>query len=435
MPRSDTIPSPKARRALGRSLRKKTPRSAHAAWQPAPDRPNPVDLINASNRGRVASLVPIRTQRMLQSPFAFLRGAAMVMAADLARTPKTGSLVQAGGDSHLANFGAYLTPDGSLVFDVDDFDETLRSPWEWDVKRLGASVAVAARHIGLGDKAASRSAAAAAGAYRSHMADCADMSALQVWNSRVRAELLERAAQRARSERSTIERLTKRAGDSRRIVDAPPLLYHDRATRGYLSGIREIFLRYRETLRPDVRVLIDRYRFVDAAVKVVGVGSVGTRCALALLLASPEDGLLLQVKEARASVLEPYAKTGRYANQGERVVAGQRLMQARPDIFLGWTQDEGGRDYYVRHFREVKASADVDTMDAEDLMAYAALCGRTLARAHARSGDPCVIAGYLGSGGVFDRAIATFALRYADQTERDFEAFKKRSRARTRPSG
>ena len=371
---------------------------------------------------------------MLQSPFAFLRGAAMIMAADLSCTPKTGSLVQAGGDSHLANFGAYLTPDGSLVFDVDDFDETLHAPWEWDIKRLAASIAVAARHIGLGDKAAAKSAAAAAAAYRIHMADCADATSLQVWNSRVRAELLERAVQRARSERSTIERLTKRDLESRRIIDAPPLLYHDRASRGYLSGIREIFVRYRETLRPDVRVLIDRYQFVDAAVKVVGVGSVGTRCALALLLASPEDGLLLQVKEARASVLEPYAKIGRYANQGERVVAGQRLMQAMPDIFLGWTRDETGRDYYVRHFRDVKASAEVDAMGAADLIAYAALCGRALARAHARSGDPCVIAGYLGSGGVFDRAIATFALRYADQTERDFEAFKKRSRARMRPS-
>jgi uncharacterized protein (DUF2252 family) len=431
MPRSDKIPSPKARRALGRSLRKRTPRSAHAAWHPGSDRPNPVDLINASNRGRVAALVPIRTQRMLTSPFAFLRGAATVMAADLAITPNTGSLVQTAGDSHLANFGAYQTPDRNLVFDVDDFDETLRAPWEWDVKRLAASVAVAARHIGLGDKAAARSAAAAAGAYRLHMADCAMMTSLQVWNSRVRAELLERAARRARSERSTIERLTKRAGDSRRIIDAPPLLYHDRATRGYLGEIRDIFVRYRETLRPDIRVLIDRYRFVDAAVKVVGVGSVGTRCSLALLLGSPEDGVLLQVKEARASVLEPYSRTARYANQGERVVAGQRLMQAMPDIFLGWTQDESGRDYYVRHFRDVKASADVDTMDAGDLIAYAALCGRTLARAHARSGDPCVIAGYLGSGGVFDRAIATFALRYADQTERDFEVFKKR--ARTRP--
>ncbi len=428
MPRSEPLPSPKKRRALGRALRKKTPRSSNAWWNPKASRRSPIELIAASDRGRVPSLVPIRIQRMLESPFAFLRGAAMVMASDLGGTPISGTHVQAGGDCHLANFGAYLTPDRRLVFDVDDFDETLLAPWEWDVKRLAASVAVAARHIGLGDKAAARSAAAAASAYRLHMADCAKMTALQVWNSRVEGGLLEREARQARSERSTIERLTARAGDTRKIVDRPPLLYHDRSSRDYLAQIREIFLRYRETLRPDVRTLIDRYRFVDAAVKVVGVGSVGTRCALALLLADADDGLFLQVKEARASVLEPHVKPSPYANHGERVVAGQRLMQATPDIFLGWTEDASKRCYYVRHFRDVKASADVDVMNGADLLEYAALCGRTLARAHARSGDPCVIAGYLGSGAVFDRAVAQFAIRYADQTERDFEVFKKWAR-------
>jgi hypothetical protein len=429
------------RLAEGRALREKVPRSAHAAWAPPADRPDPIDLLEASNRGRLPNLVPIRYGRMLRSPFAFLRGAAALMAHDLAGTPTTGLRVQACGDCHLMNFGAFATPERELVFDINDFDETLPAPWEWDVKRLAASVAVAARYRGASARAALDAVLAGVRSYRERLRRFARMKTLDVWYSHIsfktlvhlsrtpaERKLWERGARDARARTSVhvVPKLIATVHEHRHIVDNPPCIYHPADVAAFEAEMRDLFQHYRASLPDERRVLFDRYRFVDAAVKVVGVGSVGTRCAAAYFEAGVDDPLLLQAKEARPSVLAPYAGKSAYHNQGQRVVVGQRLIQAASDIFLGWARSEaGGFDFYVRQLRDMKGSLPLDAMTPPDLADYAAYCGWALARAHAKTGDAARISGYLGKGDAFDRACAAFAVAYADQTERDHAALVK----------
>jgi uncharacterized protein (DUF2252 family) len=381
---------------------------------------------------------------MLHSPFAFYRGAAILMAADLAATPATGLRVQACGDCHLLNFGEFATPERHLSFDLNDFDETLPAPWEWDVKRFAVSVAIAGREIGLADRKCRSVARRAVRAYREAMAEFAQMGALDVWYARLDANTLVRMARKHSAQRlfrKTAEqarahtvahvfpRQTEVSDGRRRIVDESPWVFHPSRTKAFEREVRSFLAAYRKTLPDERRVLLDRYQFVDAAMKVVGVGSVGTRCAVALLLAADNDPLLLQIKEARPSVLEPYAGKSAYADPGRRIVCGQRLMQSASDIFLGWAHGEDGRSYYLRQLRDMKGAAHIDLMSRADLAEYAGFCAWALARAHARSGDTARISGYLGKGNRFDQALADFALAYADQNEADYTAFKKAVRA------
>ncbi|MFG2980846.1 DUF2252 domain-containing protein [Streptomyces sp. NPDC048258] len=428
--------SPADRARTGRAVRKQVGRASHGRWTPAADRADPLWVLRRQAADRVAELLPIRYGRMAVSPFTFLRGAAAVMAADLAAVPNTGLTVQLCGDAHLLNFGVFASPERALLFDLNDFDETLAGPFEWDVKRLAASVAVAARDRGHGDERAWRAARAAAAAYRRAMRQLAEQGELAVWYERIdpyavlplirerkrrgRAEAnLERA--RGRTSLQALDKLTEMRGGRRRIIHDPPLLepVGKRATR----AVDAIFSQYRSTLPEERRLLLDRYRFVDAARKVVGVGSVGTRCFIVLLTGRDErDPLFLQIKEATRSVLEDHLPAEGAGHHGHRVVAGQRLMQATGDIFLGWTTGPEGRHFYCRQLRDMKGSALVETMGPAVLRQYAELCGIALARAHARSGDRVAIAGYLGNADTFDRAIADFALHYADQTVSDHAA-------------
>ncbi|MEU2161559.1 DUF2252 domain-containing protein [Streptomyces chengbuensis] len=424
-------------RARGRAVRKEVPRSSHGRWIPAADRPDPLAVLEAQARTREPDLVPVRYGRMAVSPFTYLRGAPAVMAADLAVQRNTGLRVQLCGDAHLLNFGVFASPERTLLFDLNDFDETLPGPFEWDVKRLVASVAVAARDNGEPDAGARRAARAAAESYRLSLRRLSGLGELDVWYERIAAEDLvplvrdlERArieAQLAKARRRTslqaLDKLTEVVGGRRRIVQDPPLL---EAVAGLdAASVRKILSDYRSTLPEDRRVLLDRYRFVEAARKVVGVGSVGTRCFVALMTGrDTEDPLFLQIKEAQRSVLEPHLPKSAYRHQGQRVVAGQRLLQAASDIFLGWVSGPGGRHFYWRQLRDMKGSADVATMSPTLLRDYAALCGRALARAHARSGERIAIAAYLGASDTFDRAMADFAVAYADRTVEDHQALR-----------
>ncbi|MEU2260694.1 DUF2252 domain-containing protein [Streptomyces sp. NPDC019645] len=424
-------------RERGRAARKEVPRSSHGRWIPAADRPDPLAVLEAQARTREPDLVPVRYGRMAVSPFTYLRGAPAVMAADLAVQRSTGLRVQLCGDAHLLNFGVFASPERTLLFDLNDFDETLPGPFEWDVKRLVASVAVAARDNGEPDAGARRAARAAAESYRLSMRRLSGLGELDVWYERISAEDLvplvrdlERArieTQLAKARRRTslqaLEKLTEVVGGRRRIVQDPPLL---EAVAGLdAASVRKILSDYRSTLPEDRRVLLDRYRFVEAARKVVGVGSVGTRCFVALMTGrDTEDPLFLQIKEAQRSVLEPHLPKSAYRHQGQRVVAGQRLLQAASDIFLGWVSGPGGRHFYWRQLRDMKGSADVATMSPTLLRDYAALCGRALARAHARSGERIAIAAYLGASDTFDRAMADFAVAYADRTVEDHQALR-----------
>ncbi len=377
---------------------------------------------------------------MKQAPFGFFRGAAAVMAADLATTPKTGLRVQACGDCHVSNFGGFGSPERRLVFDINDFDETLHAPWEWDVKRLATSIVLAGRQNGDGDHRCEKAVRVAVESYRQHMGEYAKARALEVWYSQIEAEALVAGAKtkaakkyweaiEAKAKLQTAEhvfpQLTTVVKGVPRIIDNPPLIYHPRQRIKLAKRVREMFRRYRLTLPEERRVIIDRYHIVDIARKTVGVGSVGTRCAVVLLMADNNDPLFLQFKEALPSVLEAYAGKSRYACHGERVVTGQRMLQSSSDIFLGWTRDDQGHDYYFRQLRDMKMTVNVADMPREDWMEYVELCGWVLARAHARTGDPAQIAGYLGAKDVFDEAIAKFAARYADQTEKDHEVFLK----------
>jgi uncharacterized protein (DUF2252 family) len=438
--------STKQRLALGKQLRERVPRSSQAQWTPAAGRPDPIQLLKRSDRGRLESLLPIRYARMKQSPFGFFRGSAALMAADLSRTPSTGLRVQACGDCHIANFGGFGSPERRLVFDINDFDETLPAPWEWDVKRLAASIVLAGRDLAIGDKHCSLAARAALCSYREHMREYAEMRALEVWYSHLDAEIFIDEAQSAAARKRWIEiekdaklqtaehvfpKITTLKKGRPRIVDAPPLMYHPPEIAGINSHVREMFERYRRTLPEERRVVLQRYRVVDVARKVVGIGSVGTRCAVALLMAGADDPLFLQFKQANESVLAPYAGKSRYSNQGERVVTGQRMLQSASDVFLGWARDDDGRNYYFRQLRDMRMKIDISQMSRPDFFEFVEICGWTLARAHARTGDPAKIAGYLGKNETFDRAIGAFAVAYADQTERDHALLLKAIRAGT----
>lgn len=433
--------SPSHGTKAGKEHRKRVPRSRHAVWKAPRNRPDRVDLLIESSEGRVPELVPIRYARMLQSPFAFYRGAAAIMAADLAGTPTTGHHVQSCGDCHLVNFGGFATAERQLIFDINDFDETSPAPWEWDVKRLAASFVVAGRNNQLAANDSRTAAVAAVRSYREHVLEYAQMPVLETWYANVELHsMIENFAdpdmrrryrrvlrkEKARSSLNEFPRLAQRVGDRQVIKDDPPLIYHlDRSFDPQLEKIiQELLGRYRASLPHYRRVLFDRFRFADLAIKVVGVGSVGTMCAIALFVAGENDPLFLQIKEARRSVLEPYAGKSAFPNRGQRVVVGQRLMQAATDTFLGWTQGRRGRHYYVRQLRDVKVKPEVEAMAASHLRNYALLCGWALARAHARSADAALLAGYLGKGDAVDEAIGDFAVAYADQNESDYAALQ-----------
>ncbi|WP_435971658.1 DUF2252 domain-containing protein [Streptomyces sp. Qhu_M48] len=424
------------RAARGRAARKSVPRSSHGRWIPSSQRPDPIDVLERQSLDRLPDLVPLRYGRMVASPFAFLRGAAAVMAADLGAQRHTGLTVQLCGDAHLLNFGVFASPERTLLFDVNDFDETLPGPFEWDVKRLAASVTVAALQNGSTKPKAHRAALVATESYRTTVRHLAELGELDVWYERIaaddlvplvrreeRARFVNRLARaRRRTSLHALGKLTEAdATGARHIVDDPPLL--ERTTDVDRVSLGKIFSDYRSSLTEERRVLLDRYRFRDAARKVVGVGSVGTRCFV-LLLEGRDDGdpLILQIKEAVPSVLEPYLAPSAYPHQGRRVVCGQRLTQAASDIFLGWMTGPEQRHFYWRQLRDMKGSAEVESMSPAMLRDYARLCGRALARAHARSGDRIAIAAYLGGSDVFDRSVADFALAYAGQNADDYAA-------------
>ena len=441
------------RAARGKAARASVPRTSHAVFEPAADRPDPVALLEEQAATRVPELVPIRWGRMLVSPFTYYRGAALPMASDLATTPVSGLPVQACGDAHLSNFGIFGSAERRLVFDVNDFDETLPGPWEWDVKRLAASLEVAARDNGFPAKQRRDIVLAAVASYRLAMRGFAAMTNMEVWYARTDVEQLradldaqmtgrqrkrfDEGVAKARTSDSmrAVAKLTRVVDGRPQIISDPPLLVpavellpDEEARAAFVAQLGRLIAQYRRTLETDRRYLLETFEPCDLARKVVGVGSVGTRCWIMLFLGrDTADPLFLQVKEAEKSVLSRFVGASKYPNQGQRVVAGQRLMQAASDIFLGWQRIQAGldgvsRDFYVRQLRDWKLSLDIATMAPAGMRAYGEVCGWTLARAHARSGDRIAIAAYLGTSDVFDRAITDFASAYADQNERDYEA-------------
>jgi uncharacterized protein (DUF2252 family) len=445
--------SPAERSERGRSARVQVPRESHAMFERPPDRPDPLSLLSAQATTRLPDLVPVRWGRMAASPFAYYRGAALPMASDLATTPVTGLAVQACGDAHLSNFGIFGSPERALVFDVNDFDETLPGPWEWDVKRLAASMEIAARDNGFSGKDRRQIVTTAVAKYRQAMRDFAHMTNLDVWYARADVERLQSEFQsqldkrqrkvlgkglakaRTRDSMQEVAKLCDMTGGRPRIISDPPLIvpiddYLPRQVdrKAFIAQITDLISKYGRTLETDRRHLLDEFEFADMARKVVGVGSVGTRCWIVLMFGRDEaDPLFLQVKEAEESVLSHFVGASKYPNQGQRVVAGQRLMQASSDIFLGWQRNEAGldgrqRDFYLRQLRDWKFSIDIQAMIPRGMQIYGQLCGWTLARAHARSGDRIAIAGYLGGSDVFDEAVTQFAATYADQNERDYQS-------------
>jgi uncharacterized protein (DUF2252 family) len=440
------MPSREARKAAGKALRDKCSRGAHATFKLAPNRHDPVDLLIQSSEGRIPQLVPIRYGRMVQSPFAFYRGAASIMAADLARTPRSGPRIQACGDCHLLNFGGFATPERRLIFDINDFDETLPAPWEWDVKRLAASFVIAGRTNGLGKADARAAAARCVRSYRERLLELSDLRVIDCWYQRldieeivagVRAKKWRRRVQRyieKQTSRLVLEddfpKLAQVKNGRARIKDNPPLIFRRNplGPEDHARVTQDAFHRYRATLPDDLKSLVDHYEIRDVAIKVVGVGSVGTRCGILLMMAGEDDPLFLQVKEARTSVLEPYAGKSRYPNRGQRIVAGQRMMQAASDIFLGWTA-LNGRHFYFRQLRDMKIKPVIEVMEVRALGKYADWCGWALAHSHARSGDAAMISGYIGTSPRFDEAVARFAVAYADQNEWDHQAMLKAVRA------
>jgi uncharacterized protein (DUF2252 family) len=412
----------------GKAIRERVPRSVHARFEPPESRPDPLAILAASDEGRLPNLLPIRYARMAQNPFGFFRGAASIMANDLAATPTSGLRTQIGGDAHLANFGAFATPERRKVFDINDFDETVRGPWEFDLKRLTASVVVAGRQLGFRKGTVASVALACARTYRERMLEFATMHVLEVWYARLDESELARAL--ASGERRPTRDSASAAfpdlalGDDGAVLgiaDKPPLLFHPPDAADFRAHALATLHAYRHTLVPERRDLFDRFDFVDAAYKVVGVGSVGTRCAIALLVAADGDRLILQLKEARSSVHEPFVGKSGFADDGERVVVGQRAMQTASDLFLGWARGADGRTYYVRQLRDAKVQADIEDMTASEFERYAALCAHALARGHAKAGgNAASIAGYLGRGTAFDEALVAFATAYADCNERDY---------------
>jgi uncharacterized protein (DUF2252 family) len=433
------------RRAQGKALRKKCARTSQAQWKPRPKSEDPIKLLEESDYDRIPGLISLKYQRMAESPFKFFRGSAIIQARDLAKSPVSGIIVQACGDCHLMNFGGFAAPERTLVFDINDFDETFLAPWEWDLKRLAASLILAARDLSFSKTTADAAVHAAAAAYRERMAEFSEMKVLETWYAEVTIDALKehfrkdpdalarlaKAQKQARSRTSeaVVPKLTGVVDGRWKIRDEPPVIYHFQGfTRDFEKVNVQLIERYKQSLQEDRRHLFERYRWQDGAIKVVGVGSVGTRCYLTLFLAGDDDPLLLQIKEARRSVLESPDGKSRYDNQGFRVVEGVRFMQAASDIFLGWFST-GKHDYYVRQFRDMKVAAEVETFKPRTLVAYADVCGWTLARAHAKAGDAAMIAGYLGSSDRFDGALAKYAKAYADQAERDFELFQRAIRS------
>ncbi|GGY41311.1 DUF2252 domain-containing protein [Streptomyces omiyaensis] len=443
--------TPEERAALGKEARRRAPRSGHAVYEPSPDRPDPLKILEAQSATRVPELVPLRYGRMTESPFRFYRGAAAIMASDLAATPRSGFTAQLCGDAHLLNFRLLASPERRLMFDINDFDETLPGPWEWDVKRLSASFVIAARANGFDDAERDRIVRHTVRSYREAMIGFAAMRTIDVWYAKIDEDRLESLAAdrlheggrkslaralgkaRGRDSLQAFDKLTETVGGRPVIAADPPLLVPvgdllpDVERHALERRFRSLVKRYGSTLASDRRTLLSDYRLADVARKVVGVGSVGTRCWIFLLLGRDDrDPLFLQAKEADTSVLAAHVGASAYRNQGERVVSGQRLMQAASDIFLGWERVDGidgrKRDFYVRQLRDWKGIALPETMSPRRMRAFGELCGVTLARAHARSGDRIAIAAYLGGGDSFDRALATFAEAYADQNERDHRA-------------
>jgi len=426
------------RYTAGKTLRQRLPREQHSQWAPSGKRRDPVEMVIESSKGRIPELVPLRYGRMMVSPFTFYRGTANIMVADLAATPATGIRAQLCGDAHLLNFGGFATPERRLLLDINDFDETLPGPWEWDLKRLAASFVFAARSNGFAVSDQQEAALACVRSYREHMIEYMSMSVLEIWYARLQlsdilmachdkaTRRLKKQIKKAQSHNvpeHAFPKMVEARGGRFVIKDAPPLVYHHPHIDASRENLEHGFAMYRESLPAERQLLLDRYQVMDFALKVVGVGSVGTLCAIALIMAADDDPLFLQIKEANPSVLEEYAGHSKFSNHGERVVAGQHLMQAASDIFLGWTRGEHGRQFYVRQLRDMKIKPLVELFDPTTLFDYAGLCGWTLARAHARSSDPAMIAGYMGKSDVFDQAIASFSKAYADQAERDHAAF------------
>lgn len=426
----------------GKTLREKCPRSSHAEWNTREHSIDVIKLLEETNADRIPGLIAVRYGRMAQTPFTFFRGSAIIQALDLMKTPVSGITVQACGDCHLMNFGGFATPERNLVFDINDFDETFPAPFEWDIKRLGVSIVLAARDRGFSNKVADDAVRAAVEIYRIQMSDFAVMKLLDIWHTQVTIddllecfrgdkEMLNRLVKKEkeahlRTFEGVFPKLTAVVNGRRRIVDNPPYIYHLQENVPEFEKTRQQAMeQYKATLQEDRRELFDRYRFEDMAVKVVGIGSVGTRCLVSLKLADDDDPLFLQMKEARRSVLEPPGRKSRFAHQGKRVVVGQRKMQVASDIFLGWTHVPNGHEYYVRQYHDMKVVAELETFPPKTLTAYAKLCGYALARAHAKAGYTPMIAGYLGSTDRFENSITKYAEAYADQVEHDYAAFKK----------
>jgi uncharacterized protein (DUF2252 family) len=429
----------KERYAVGKALRDACPREAHARWRAPAGRRSVVETVQAADQNRVADLLPLRHGRMARSPFTFYRGSALAMAQDLAATPVSGVRVQACGDAHLSNFGGFATPERRIIFGINDLDETLPAPWEWDVKRLAASFVVACRDNSLGDAVAKDVALTCVRTYRESMAEFSHMKTLELWYRSLSADeligdlppdLRKRGLKRIAKEQEKsrgeelFPKLVEDAGDRPVIRDQLPTIFH---APGHAPGeieqiLRDAFATYRATLSHAAQSLLDRYELRDAAIKVVGIGSVGTLCWVFLLMAGDDDPLFLQVKEARASVLERYAGASVHANHGQRIVHGYRMMQPASDIFLGWARGPE-RDFFVRQLRDVKISLLVETFGATEMEIYATWCGKALALSHARSGSPAVLTGYMGKSEAFDAAVAAFSLAYANQNERDHAAF------------
>jgi uncharacterized protein (DUF2252 family) len=428
--------SREALNALGKELRSKHPLEEHALIKPRPRGFSSIALLEKSNHDRLKDLIPIRYGRMLVSPFSFLRGSAALMADDLSRTPNSGIYVQACGDCHLLNFGAFATPERKLVFDINDFDETLPAPWEWDIKRLASSFVVAAEDNRYSSAIAKRIAKACIQSYREHLRAFSKQSPLENWYGHIDLDkmLLEAPNKTAKAYREKFikkaekqvaeylfPKITTEINGDKRLIDNPPLMYH--LDKDWLDGIgRPAIENYRASLSDDRKVLFDRYHLKDTVVKVVGIGSVGTRCFVTLSMTPDGEPLLLQIKEARTSVLEPYAGKSIYEKHGERVVVGQRLTQSSSDVFLGWIRGPKGRDFYVRQLRDMKVSMSVQGISVARLRRYAMLCGQTLAKSHAKSGNSALISGYLGKSDAFDEAVSDFSVEYAEQNKRDYAA-------------
>ncbi|WP_231632122.1 DUF2252 domain-containing protein [Flavobacterium sp. KJJ] len=435
----DPAASKATRFEKGVAIRKITPRSSQQEWNPSENREDPVEILIKTSIGRMESLLPIRYSRMMESPFSFFRGAAAIMAADLTHTPNTGINLQLCGDCHLMNFGGFATPERKLVFDINDFDETFPGPWEWDVKRLAASFAIAGRWRKFSNKTCKEFAWNVADSYKRHMLDYSKLSALQIWYADIDlAELIERgedeelkefqqkrikkAAEYTAHEKE-FAKMTYQDGSRARIKDDPPLIFHPSGEEGkrILKEAEIVHKRYIQTLSDEKKVLLSRYSLHDLAIKVVGVGSVGTLCGISLLMSATGEPIFLQFKEARKSVLEENVSAkSKYTHQGERIVMGQKLMQSASDMFLGWTNDDHNKFFYIRQLRDAKVKPILEIMKARNMVDYAKACGWALARAHARTGDPSELSGYIGNSNEFANAISRFSMAYADQNEADY---------------